>query len=96
MAFGDQGNAGTDLAWRAVTALEGIMINERLLQRMQMPILGQALDARDACAVLHDSERKTRYDAAAINQHRAGAALAVVAALFAACQVEMLAQEIEQ
>jgi hypothetical protein len=72
------------------------MIDEGLLQRMQMPVFGQALDCRNVCAILHDGERKTRHDPAAIKQHRAGATLAVVATFFAAGEVEVLAQQIEE
>ena len=47
-------------------------------------------------AVLHDGERQARIDPPAVDQHRAGAALAVIAALLRAGQVEMVAQRVEQ
>ena len=42
-AFGDQAGGGTDLARRAVAALEGVMLDEGLLQRMQRAALRQTL-----------------------------------------------------
>ena len=48
-----------------------------------------------AHAVVDDCEAQTRVDAPAIDQHRARAALAVIAAFFTAAQAEMLAQQIQ-
>ena len=42
-AFGDQADGGTDLAGRAVAALEGVMLDEGLLQRMQRARLARDL-----------------------------------------------------
>ena len=50
----------------------------------------------DVRAIFHDGKCKARVDTPAIDQHRAGAALAVIAALFRAGQVEMFAQGVEQ
>ena len=47
-------------------------------------------------AVLHDGEREAGIDAPSVDQHRAGAALAVIAALLGAGEVEMIAQRVEQ
>ena len=71
------------------------MFQERLLQRMQFAV-SKALDGRDLAAVLHHGEREARIDAPPVEQHRAGAALAVVATLLGSGQVEMVAQGIEQ
>jgi hypothetical protein len=72
------------------------MIDERLLHRVELPTPGKALDRGDARALQHDGQGQARIDAAAVDQHRTGAALAVIAALFGARQVEVLAQRIEQ
>ena len=64
------------------------MVDEGLLQRMQRAVVGQALDGGDLGAVLHDGQGQAGIDAPAVDQHRAGAALAVVAALLGAGQVE--------
>ena len=50
----------------------------------------------DVGAVVADRERQARIDPPAVDQDRAGAALAAVAALLGAGQVQPLAQEIEQ
>ena len=55
-----------------------------------------ALDGEDLGAVVADRQRQARIDPPAVDQHRAGAALAAVAALLGAGQVQPLAQEIEQ
>ena len=72
------------------------MVDERLLQRMQRAVRRQALDGGDLGAVLHDRERQAGIDPPPVDQHRAGAALAVIAALLGAGQVEMVAQRVEQ
>src|SRR5262249_52699624 len=95
-AFCDQGDAGTDLSWRAIAALKGIVIDECLLQRVEMAVLCQALDRGDARAVLHHGQHQARYDAAAVDQDSTGTTLAVITTLLGTGQVEMLAQDIEQ
>src|SRR5438034_341502 len=45
---------------------------------------------------MHDGESQAGVDAPAVDQHRAGPALPVVAALLGARQVEMFAQRVEQ
>ena len=52
------------------------------------PSVGQPLDRGDFGAVLHDGQREAGVDPPAVDQHRAGAALAVVAALLRAGQRE--------
>ena len=47
-------------------------------------------------ALVHHRERQAGVDAAAVDDHRAGAALAVVAALLGAGEVQVLAQRVEQ
>ena len=96
LAFGDQAGGRADLARRAVAALEGVVVDEGLLQRMQRAVRRQAFDGGDLRAVLHHRQREAGIDAPAVDQHRAGAALAVVAALLGAGEVEMVAQRVEQ
>ena len=72
------------------------MVDECLLQWVQRAIGREAFDGGDLRAVLHDRERQAGIDAPAVNQHGAGAALAVIAALFCAGEVEMIAQCVEQ
>ena len=72
------------------------MRDEGLLQRMQRAALRQALDGRDMRAVLHDSQRQARIDPPAIDQNRARAALAVVAAFLGSGQIEIESQGVKQ
>ena len=76
------GDRGYDLAWRAVAALERIVIDESLLHGMQRAVrLCQTLDGRDIPALAHYREAETGKDAAIVHEHGACAALAVIAAL---------------
>src|SRR5439155_25098537 len=47
-------------------------------------------------AVLHDGEREAGIDAPAVHQHRAGAALTMIAPLLGAAQRKMVPQGVEQ
>ena len=57
---------------------------------------GQAFDREDVRAVAAQRKRETGIDAPADEEDRAGAALAAIAALLGAGEIEALAQEIEQ
>ena len=96
MAFLQAGHTRHDLAGGAVAALKAVVVDERLLQRVQDFALGQALNGRDFFALGHHGQREAAVHAAAVDQHRAGAALAVVAAFLRARQVEVFAQRVEQ
>jgi hypothetical protein len=95
-ALGDQTDGRTDLTGSTVAALESVMLDEGLLQRMQRASLGQAFDRRHLRTVFHDRQREARVDPPAIDQHGAGAALAVVATLFGPRKVEIETQCVEQ
>src|SRR5437016_5428403 len=49
-----------DLSGCAVSALEGIVLDERLLYRMENAVPFQSLDRDDVVAVMHDGEREAR------------------------------------
>ena len=72
------------------------MLDERLLQRVQHASLRQSFDGRDLRAVFHDRQCQAGIDAPAVDQHGAGAALTVVAALLGPGEVEMQTQCVEQ
>src|SRR5882757_10564319 len=61
-----------------------------------MVALGKTLDRRDGLSVMHHRKRQAGVDATSLNQHRAGAALAVIATLLRAGQREMFTQRIQQ
>ena len=92
----EHADRGAQLPGRAIAALERVVLDERPLQRVQLAVLGESLDRDHLCAVVRDGERQAGVDAAAIEQHGAGAALAVVAALLGAGEPELLAQHVEQ
>ena len=85
-----------DLPRRAVAALVAVMLDERRLHRVQVVGRAQALDGGDLVALVHDREREAGGDPPAIHDHGAGAALALIAALLAAGQMQVLAQCVEQ
>ena len=92
--FLDQIGRGHQHARRAEAALQGVMLVERLLQRVQLPMRAEALDRLDAAAVGLHREHQAGAHAVAVDQHRAGAAHAVLAADMGAGQPERVAQEI--
>ena len=94
--FGEHAHRRADLAGRAIAALEAIALNERRLQGVERLRRSQPFDGHDLVALVHHRERQTGVDPPAVDQHRAGAALAVIAALLGAGQVQMFAQGVQQ
>ena len=95
-ALGQHADGRANLARCAVAALKAVMLDEGRLHRMQILAVGEPFDRGDGLAVVHHRERQAGVDAASIDQHRAGAALTVVATFLRAGQREMLTQCIEQ
>ncbi|MGY3412255.1 hypothetical protein ACVWZV_008368 [Bradyrhizobium sp. GM5.1] len=60
-----------------------------------MIVGGKALDRGDLLPLGRERERQARHHAPVVDQYRAGTTLAVVAALFAAGELEMLPQRVE-
>src|SRR4051812_34862458 len=85
-----------DLTGRAIAALIAVMLHEGSLHRMQLFRRAQAFDRRDAGALLHNCERKTRIYSPPVDDHCARAALPLIAAFFGAGHLQILAQRIEQ
>ncbi|GLS22780.1 hypothetical protein GCM10007874_58000 [Labrys miyagiensis] len=63
---------------------------------MELAALGQSFDGGDLGAVEARSESEAGIDAPSVDQHGASAALASIAPLLAAGQIETLAQQVEQ
>ncbi len=63
-----------------------------------MQLLGctQPLDGGDVVAVVHRRQGQARIDPPALDDHRAGTALAVIATLLGAGELQLLAQRVEQ
>ena len=72
------------------------MRDKGLLHRMQPVALRDAFDRQDVSAVVADREREARIDPAAVDDDRAGAALAAVAAFLGSGQIQPFAKKIEQ
>jgi hypothetical protein len=94
--FIEQCHCGDDLPGCAVAALESIIIEKRLLHRMQTTLVSNAFDGGDALSVASNCECETAIDAAAIQQHSASAALAMVAALLSPRQAKVFAKQVKQ
>src|SRR5262245_3338727 len=80
-ALVEQRDRAHDLSRGAVAALERIVGDERGLHRVEFVAPGETLDGRDLGALGGDREGQARVDRATVDQHRAGAALAVIATL---------------
>ena len=92
----EQADCRADLARRAVAALETVVSDEGGLHGVELVARGQALDRGDPAAFDARGEREAGQHAAPIDEHRAGAALALIAALLRAGQLESLAERIQQ
>ena len=92
----DQTDRAHDLARRAEPALQAIMGNERLLHRMKPVALRHAFDGQDVGAVVADRKRKAGIDPSSVDDDRAGAALAAVAALLGSGQIQAFAKQVEE
>jgi hypothetical protein len=94
--FVEEGCRRHDLSGRAVSALEGIVLDERLLHRMEDAVLFQAFDRHDVVVFMHHRKSETRKHAAAVDVDRARTALAMIAALLGPEELKPLPQGIEQ
>ena len=72
------------------------MRDEGLLHWMQAVAARHAFDGQDVRALVTDRQRQAGIDAPSIDDDRAGAALAAIAALLGSGQIEPFAQKIEQ
>ncbi len=86
-----------DLARRTIAALERVEVDEGFLHRVEGTVrVRQPLDGGHRFTVGHHSERQTGKHALAVNEHGAGAALAVVAPLLGSGETDVLAQRVEK
>ena len=83
-----QGRTGQDHAGRAEAALECLGLEERSLQRVQLIANPQAFDGRDFVSFGAECRYQTTVDGLAIDQNRACAAIARIAAFLDAEQPE--------
>src|SRR6185503_9710251 len=80
-------------AWRAVSALQGVVSGEGGLQRMQILDLLQTLDSKDFCAVRLRREQGAGLHRPTIHQDGACPTIACITADMGARQSRMLAYE---
>jgi len=86
-----QRDGGHHLARRAEAALERIVIDESLLDRMEFAVLSETLDRRYLHTLGGRGENHTSVHAPSVQMHRARAALAEVTALLGPRQPQILA-----
>src|ERR1051325_7537287 len=79
----------------AEAALQGGVLEEFLLHRMQLVALGDALDRGDRAAFGLDAEHQAGTDQLAVDDDATGATIAGAAAFLAAGQAELVAQAVE-
>src|SRR5512142_284064 len=80
----------------AVAALQGTVLHECFLKRMQITVPRQPFDGGDFASLRLDREHETRGCGFAVDLHRARAAVAGGAAAFGACQFQILAKRGQQ
>ena len=85
-----------DHAGRAETALQSVIVAERLLHRMKLAVPGKPLDRRHRAAVDLNRKQAAGFDGLAVDMNDASAALAGVAADMCAGQFQLFAQEIDE
>ena len=83
-------------ARRAEPTLETVVLTERLLERVELTVLREALDRQDLRAVGLDREHDAGPRGLAIDQNRARAADSVLAADVRTREAEVLAQKIHE
>ena len=92
----EQRHGSHDHAGRTVTALHRVVIEERLLHAIELPVRAETLDGLDAMTGERGGARRARANRFAIDEDRARAALALAAAVLRAGQIERFAQHPEQ
>ncbi len=90
-------DGGHDHAGGTEAALQGVMLAEHLLHRMQGAVgRGEALDRQDAGAVRLQRKLGAGFHRDPVDMHHAGAALAGVAADMGAGETELLTQQFDK
>ena len=92
----EQSRGGHDHAWRAVAALEAVIVPEGLLQRMQLVLGGEPLDRSQRRAVGLHCEHRARLHGQAVHVDRASSAVGRVAANVRPGQPEVIAYRMDQ
>src|SRR5436853_7038 len=92
----EKGFAGDHKTGRAETALLRVVVNERLLNRVQFIALHQAFGGGDGLALRFDGEHRAGISRLAINDDRASAAGGAITNALRAGYIKLIAQGFEQ
>jgi hypothetical protein len=85
-----------DHLWRALAALEAVLLPKPFLERMQLAVRGESLDCGDLGPTGLHRKYGAGLGAAAVDEDRAGAALAGVAAHVRTREQQFFAEEVHQ
>ena len=96
MTFAYQADGRTDLAGRAIAALERVMVDESLLDRMKRTHLAKPFDRNDVRSIKCHCELQAGIDPLSIDEDRARTALTVIAAFLGAGELEIASEEVKQ
>jgi len=96
LLFIKERGGGTDLTGSAVAALKGVVLEEGGLYGAEVVALGEAFNRGDLASIGYGSEGETTVYSAAVQNNGACSTLAVIAALFAAGQIEVLPESVEK
>ena len=91
-----QGISGHDHARSAEPALDSSVVYEGLLDRMELAARREALDGEDLRALALEGQYQAGVHHFPVQQHRAGPALTLAAAVLGASQLQVIAEDIEQ
>src|SRR5262249_14039809 len=83
-----------DLPRGAEAALRPVVLDERLLDGIELVALGKPVDSENLLAAHPDRELAARIHVTAVDEYRAGAALAAVATDARAREAELVAQDL--
>ena len=92
----EQRLGGDQDAGRAVAALRAAEVGKAVLQRVQTAVAGQPFNGRDLAPLALGRQQQAREHRLAIDQHGACAALAQLAAVLGAGELQIFSQHLEQ
>src|SRR2546423_8793944 len=92
----EQGHGRNDDAVDAVSALDRLLVDERLLQRVESRFVADPLDGRDLVTGDRPKRRVARGDGIAVQEHIARAALRFPTAEPRPLQLQIVAKDVQQ
>jgi hypothetical protein len=95
VAFGYATDGRQDLPRRAVPALKAVVLDERLLERLKVPVVRHAFDGGYFSVLMHFGQGQARDHAPAVEQDGARAASALIAPFLGTREVETFSEHVE-